>query len=91
MTKSKLKLVIESHRLVIERSQIGMDQSKEIAEDAAIEDSDVEAIKKQESFFLKARATEKAQEVLKNLSDIEVLYKAGITIKGKITRTALLL
>ena len=50
MTKSKLKLFIESHRLVIE----------------------------------------KAQEVLKNLSDIEVLYKAGITIKGKITRTTLL-
>lgn len=34
---------------------------------------------------------EKAQEVLKKLSDIEVLNKAGITIKGKITRTALLL
>ena len=29
--------------------------------------------------------------MLRNLSDIEVLNKAGITIKGKITRTALLL
>lgn len=33
----------------------------------------------------------KAQEVLNKLSDIEVLNKAGITIKGEITRTALLL
>ena len=30
-------------------------------------------------------------EVLETLTDIEVLNKAGITFKGKITRTALLL
>lgn len=60
------------------RSQIGMDWSKEIVEDATIEDLD-------------ERAIEKAKEVLESLSDIEVLNKAGITIKGKITRTALLL
>lgn len=74
------------------RSQIGMDWSKEIIEAATIEDLDEEAIKKARGLFSKRqRDQKKAQEVLKELSDIEVLNKAGITIKGKITRTALLL
>ena len=74
------------------RSQIGMDWSKEIVEEATIEDLDEEAIKKARELFSKRQNDrKKAQEVLKNLSDIEVLNKAGITIKGKITRTALLL
>lgn len=74
------------------RSQIGMDWSKEIVEDATIEDLDEEAIKKARELFSKRQSDrKKAQEALKNLSDIEVLNKAGITIKGKITRTALLL
>lgn len=74
------------------RSQIGMDWSKEIIEDASIEDLDEEAVKKARELFSKRQGDrKKAQEVLRNLSDIEVLNKAGITIKGKITRTALLL
>ncbi len=74
------------------RSQIGMDWSKEIVEEATIEDLDEEAIKKARELFSKRQSDrKKAQEVLRNLSDIEVLNKAGITIKGKITRTALLL
>ncbi len=74
------------------RSQIGMDWSKEIVEEATIEDLDEEAIKKAGELFSKRQNDrKKAQEVLRNLSDIEVLNKAGITIKGKITRTALLL
>lgn len=74
------------------RSQIGVDWSKEIIEDATIEDLDQEAIKKARELFSKRQSDrKKAQEVLKNLSDIEVLNKAGITIKGKITRTAILL
>lgn len=74
------------------RSQIGMDWSKEIVEDATIEDLDEEAVKKARELFSKRQSDrKKAQEVLRNLSDIEVLNKAGITIKGKITRTALLL
>ena len=74
------------------RSQIGMDWSKEIVEDATIEDLDEEAIKRARELFSKRQSDrKKAQEVLKKLSDIEVLNKAGITIKGKITRTALLL
>ena len=74
------------------RSQIGMDWSKEIVKEATIEDLDEEAIKKARELFSKRQSDrKKAQEVLRNLSDIEVLNKAGITIKGKITRTALLL
>lgn len=74
------------------RSQIGMDWSKEIVEEATIDDLDEEAIKKARELFSKRQNDrKKAQEVLRNLSDIEVLNKAGITIKGKITRTALLL
>lgn len=74
------------------RSQIGMDWSKEIVEEATIEDLDEDAIRKARELFSKRQSDrKKAQEVLRNLSDIEVLNKAGITIKGKITRTALLL
>ena len=74
------------------RSQIGMDWSKEIVEDATMEDLDLEAIKRARELFSKRQSDrKKAQEVLNQLSDIEVLNKAGITIKGKITRTALLL
>lgn len=74
------------------RSQIGMDWSKEIVENASIEDLDEEAIKRSRELFSKRQSDKKtAQKILKKLSDIEVLNKAGITIKGKITRTALLL
>lgn len=74
------------------RSQIGMDWSKEIVEDATLDDLDEEAVKRARELFSKRQSDrQKAQEILKKLSDIEVLNKAGITIKGKITRTALLL
>lgn len=74
------------------RSQIGMDWSKEIVEDATIEDLDPDAIERARELFSKRQNDrKKALEVLEKLSDIEVLNKAGLTIKGKITRTALLL
>lgn len=74
------------------RSQIGMDWSKEIVEEATIDDLDPEAISRARELFSKRQSDRiKAQEILQKLSDIEVLNKAGITIKGKITRTALLL
>ena len=74
------------------RSQIGADWSKEIVKEASIEDLDEEAIKRARELFSKRQKDrKKAQEILKKLSDIEVLNKAGITIKGEITRTALLL
>lgn len=74
------------------RSQIGMDWSKEIVEETSMEDLDSEAVKRARELFSKRQSNrKKAQEVLNKLSDVEVLNKAGITIKGKITRTALLL
>ena len=73
------------------RSQIGMDWSKEIVEEATIEDLDEEVIKKaRELFYKRQNDRKKGQEMLRNLLDIEVLNKAGITIKGRITRTVLL-
>ena len=74
------------------RSQIGMDWSKEIVENATFEDLDKEAVKKARELFSKRQSDRKmVQEILRKLSDAEVLNKAGITIKGEITRTALLL
>ena len=74
------------------RSQIGMDWSKEIIEEASIEDLDPEAIRKARELFSKRKGEKnKTREILNTLSDEEVLNKAGITIKGKVTRTALLL
>lgn len=74
------------------RSQIGMDWSKEIVTDATFDDLDEEAIKRARELFSKRQSDrKKARGILKKLSDVEVLNKAGITIKGEITRTALLL
>ena len=74
------------------RSQIGMDWSKEVVEEATIDDLDEEAVKKAIELFAKKQSNKKsAQEVLEKLSKIDVLNKAGLTIKGKITRTTLLL
>ena len=74
------------------RSQIGMDWSKEIVKEASLDDLDPVAVQKARELFSKRQSDRrKAQEILSQLSDIEVLNKAGITIKGEITRTALLL
>lgn len=74
------------------RNQIGMDWSKEIVEGATLDDLDCEAVSYARKLFAKKqRDRAKAQEVLETLSDVEVLNKAGITFKGQITRTALLL
>lgn len=74
------------------RSQIGLDWSKEIVEGATIDDLDPEAIMTARKLFArKQQDRAKSQEILESLSDIEVLNKAGITFKGQITNTALLL
>ncbi|MGN8714025.1 RNA-binding domain-containing protein [Hornefia butyriciproducens] len=74
------------------RSQIGVDWSKEIIEDASFDDLDPDAVSLARKLFARRRYDNKAsQEIMETLTDIEVLNKAGITIKGKITRTALLL
>lgn len=74
------------------RSQIGMDWSKEIVKEASLDDLDPTAVQKARELFSKRQSDRrKAQEILSQISDVEVLNKAGITIKGEITRTALLL
>lgn len=74
------------------RSQIGVDWSKQIVEDATIEDLCPEAIARaRELFSKKQRDPDIANDILNKLSDVDVLNKAGILIKGKITNTALIL
>ena len=74
------------------RSQIGVDWSKEIVEDATIEDLDEEAIAYARTLFIKKQnAAKKSTEMLEQMSDVELLNKAGILIKGKVTNTALIL
>ena len=80
------------NKLDLIRSQIGLDWSKEIVNEATIGDLDSEAISYARKLFAQKQGDrKKAQEILSELSDIEVLNKAGITFKDKITRTALLL
>ena len=68
------------------RSQIGLDWSKEVIEEATIDDLDKEAVlRARELFARRQNDKKKAEAILNKLSDIEVLNKAGITIKGKIT------
>lgn len=80
------------NKMDIIRNQLGIDWSKEIIKDATIDDLEPDAIQYARQLFAKRqREASKAAEILEKLPDIEVLNKAGITIKGKITRTALLL
>ena len=74
------------------RSQIGVDWSKEIVEDAGMDDLDEEAVKYAcELFIKKQKASKKSTEILEKMSYSDILNKAGILIKGKITNTALIL
>lgn len=74
------------------RAQIGTDWSKEIISDATMDDLDPEAIDLAIKLFIKKNAHDKKLvDLLEKASDIDVLNKAGILIKGKITNTAMIL
>lgn len=74
------------------RSQVGRDWSKEIVSEANIDDLDPQAVAYAREMFIKRESNrDGAPEIIEKLSDIEVLNKAGLTFKGQITRTALLL
>ena len=74
------------------RSQIGTDWSKQIVEDAGIEDLDEDAIQYARTLFIKKqKAFSKSTELLEKMTDVELLNKAGLLIKGKVTNTALIL
>ncbi len=74
------------------RSQVGVDWSKEIVEDADMDDLDPEAVNYARTLFIKKqKASKKSTEMLEKMSNIEILNKAGLLIKGKVTNTALIL
>ncbi|MBO5176663.1 MAG: putative DNA binding domain-containing protein [Lachnospiraceae bacterium] len=74
------------------RSQIGTDWSKQIVEEAGIEDLDEDAIQYARTLFIKKqKAFSKSTELLEKMTDVELLNKAGLLIKGKVTNTALIL
>ena len=80
------------NKLDLIRSQTGVDWSKEIVKGATIDDLDESAIKRARELFSKRQGGRvNDRDFLDKLSDIELLNKAGITIKDKITRTALIL
>lgn len=79
-------------KLELIRNQRGVDWSKEIVEGARFSDLDEEAVKKARELFLKRQEHHTNKLVLlEGLSDETLLDKAGLTINGKITHTALLL
>ena len=74
------------------RSQVGVDWSKEIVENADMDDLDPEAVNYARTLFIKTqKASKKSTEMLEKMSNIEILNKAGLLIKGKVTNTALIL
>ena len=80
------------NKLDLIRSQIGMDWSKELVLNAELSDLDDEAITyAREVFIKKKKASDKKTELLDKMSDAEVLSKAGLLIKGKVTNAALIL
>lgn len=82
MTKARLDAILE-------QVQINEDWSKVIIPEASIEDLDSEAIKKARIEFKKRNPKYSAE--VDNWNDADFLNKAKLTIKGKITRTALIL
>ncbi len=77
------------NKLDMIRSQRGFDWSKELVPDAGIEDLDPEAIQEVKKQFSKKERI--SEEMMAEMSDVDLLNKAGILIKGKVTNTALIL
>ena len=74
------------------RSQIGVDWSRLVVEDADLDDLDPDAIAYARELFIKKQNTsKKSTEMLEKMPDDEILNKAGLLIKGKVTNTALIL
>jgi ATP-dependent DNA helicase RecG len=82
MTKARLDAILE-------QVQVNKDWSKVTIPEATLEDLDSEAIKKARVEFKKRNPKYSAE--VDNWNDSDFLNKAKLTIKGKITRTALIL
>lgn len=80
------------NKLDLIRSQIGMDWSKEIVNGATLEDLDAEAVRKARVLFAQKQSDEGDKErILHEFSDEEFLNKAGVLLRGQVTRAALIL
>lgn len=82
MTKARLDAILE-------QIQVNDDWSKVIIPEATLEDLDLEALKKARVEFKKRNP--KYSDEVNIWNDVDFLNKAKLTIKGKITRTALIL
>ena len=77
---------------ILSEIEVTDDWSAVIVEDATIDDLDSEAIAYARKMFIRREENRTgASDIIERLSDIEVLNKAGLTFKGQITRTALML
>jgi ATP-dependent DNA helicase RecG len=82
MTKARLDAILTQF-------QVNEDWSKAIIQEATVDDLDLDAIKKARIEFKKR--SPKYSDDVDNWNDVDFLNKAKLTIKGKITRTALIL
>ena len=80
------------HKVDEIRRQVGYDWSKEIVENAGMDDLDPQAVRRARELFIRHEANRgKDTSLLEKLDDVSLLNKAGILLGGKITRTALIL
>lgn len=86
---SLVEMTVERRKAILDEMDIPYDWSAEIVQDATLDDLDAEAIAKAKIEFLKRNPTKTAD--IKAWDDITFLNKAKLTIRNKITRTALIL
>lgn len=86
---SLVKLTQEHLNAILEENSPTFDWSAEIVQDASLEDLDAKALTKARSEF-KAVLPRLADEV-DTWDDMELLCRAGVAVKGKLTRAAILL
>lgn len=80
------------HKMDEIRRQVGYDWSKEIVENAGMDDLDPQAVRRARELFIRHEQNRgKDTSLLEKLDDVSLLNKAGILLGGKITRTALIL
>lgn len=80
------------HKVDEIRRQVGYDWSKEIVENAGMDDLDPQAVRRARELFIRHEANRgKDTSLLEKLDDVSLLNKAGILLGGTITRTALIL
>lgn len=86
---SLVELTQERLNAILEENNIVFDWSAEIVDEASIDDLDSEALKKARSEY-KAVHPRLAEEV-DSWDDMDLLCRAGVANKGKLTRAAILL